>query len=58
MLLGLGTWGVLLVTACLKKSRVRTGVSLGNQIHSSNLWTLGIPKMYMNTLGYNIQMLH
>ena len=42
----------------LTKIRVRTGVSLGNQIHSVNLWTLGIPKMYMGTLGYNIQILH
>ena len=42
-------------TACVKKSRVRIGVSLGNQKHSSNLWTLMIPKMYIRTLGYNVQ---
>ena len=39
----------------LTKSRVRTGGSQGNQIHSVILWTLGIPKMYMGTLGYNVQ---
>ena len=39
----------------LTKIRVRIGVPLGNQIHSSNLWTLGIPKMYLRTLGYNVQ---
>ena len=39
----------------LSKFRVRTGVSPGNQIHSSNLWILGIPKMYMGTLGYNVR---
>ena len=38
--------------------RVRHVNFQGNQIHCSNLWTLGIPKMYMGTLGYNIQMLH
>ena len=32
-------------------------MSKGNQIHSSNLWTLGILKMYMGTLDYNIQIL-
>ena len=36
----------------LTKSRVTTPVSLGNQIHSSTLWTLGFPKMYLGTLGY------
>ena len=36
----------------LKKSTVRTPVSKGNQIHSSTLWTLRYPKMYMATLGY------
>ena len=35
--------------------RVRHVNYQGNQIHSSNLWTLGIPKMYMGHLGYNIQ---
>ena len=39
----------------LAKSRVRTGGSQGNQIHSIILWTLGILKMYMGTLGYNVQ---
>ena len=34
---------------------VRTGGVQGNQIHSSNIWTLGIPKMYMRPLGYNVQ---
>ena len=42
----------------LTSSRVRTGMSKGNQIHSSNLWTLGIPKMYMGPLSYNIQISH
>ena len=39
----------------LTKSKVRTGVSKGNHIHSGNLWTLGIPKMYKGTLGYEGQ---
>ena len=39
-------------TACLNKSRIRTGGAQGNQIHSSTLWTLGFLKMYMGTLGY------
>ena len=30
-------------------------MSKGNQIDSSNLWTLEIPKMYMGTLGYKVQ---
>ena len=33
-------------------SRVRHAMLRGNQIHSINVWTLGIPKMYMRTLGY------
>ena len=33
-------------------SRVRHAMLRGNQIHSVNVWTLGIPKMYMGTLGY------
>ena len=45
----------MLTRSVLTKFRVRTGMSKGNQIDSSNLWTLGIPKMYMGTLGYNIQ---
>ena len=36
----------------LSTDRVRTPVSKGNQIHSSTLWTLGIQKMHMGTLGY------
>ena len=36
----------------LKKSTVRTPVSKGHQIHSSTLWTLRYPKMYITTLGY------
>ena len=39
----------------LTSSRVRHVMWWGNQIHSVILWTLGIPKMYMGTLGYNIQ---
>ena len=39
----------------LTSSRVRHVMLWRNQIHSVNLWTLGIPKMYMGTLGYNIQ---
>ena len=27
-------------------------------MHIVILWTLGIPKMYMRTLGYNVQILH
>ena len=36
----------------LTKSRVRTGVAKGNQIHSSTLETLGIQKMYKGTICY------
>ena len=32
-------------------------MSKENQIHSSNLWTLGIKKLYMGPLGYNYQIL-
>ena len=39
----------------LTNFRVRTCDSQGNQMHSGILWTLGIPKMYMRTLGYNVQ---
>ena len=42
----------------LTPDRVRHVMCRGNQIHSINLWTLGIPKMYMRILGYNIQILH
>ena len=38
--------------------RIRHVNYQGNQIHGSNLWTLGIPKIYMGPLGYNIQILH
>ena len=31
------------------------GHTVGNQIHRVNVWTLGIPKMYMGTLGYKGQ---
>ena len=31
----------------LTKSRVRTPVPIGNQIHSSTLWTLRFPNMYL-----------
>ena len=42
----------------LTSARVRTGGVQRNQIHSSVLWTLGIPKMYLGTLGYNVLILH
>ena len=42
----------------LTKFRVRAGGAKGNQVHSVTVWTLGIPKMYMGTLGYNILILH
>ena len=42
----------------LTKSRVRTAGVKRNQIHSSTLWTLGIPKMCMGALGYNVLILH
>ena len=42
----------------LTNLRVRTPGSQGNQMHSGILWTLGIPKMYMRTLGYNVQICH
>ena len=38
----------------LTPDRVRHVMLWGNQIHSINLWTLGISKMYMRTLGYNV----
>ena len=41
----------------LTKFRLRIGGPQGNQIHSGILCTLGIPKMYLGTLGYNIQIL-
>ena len=41
-------------TACLNKSRIRTGRDQGKQMHSSTLWTLEIQKMYMGNLGYLI----
>ena len=28
----------------------------GNKVHSGTQWTMGIPKMYMATLGYNVQL--
>ena len=42
----------------LTRSRVRTPMSKGNQIHSSTLWSLRFPKMYMATLGYKGNVLH
>ena len=45
-------------TQSFNKSRVRTVRVKGNQIHSSTLWILGIPKMYLGTLCYNILILH
>ena len=36
----------------LTSVRGRTDGVQGNQIHSSNLWTLGILKMYMGALDY------
>ena len=41
----------------LTPDRVRHVILLGNQIHSVNLWTLRIPKMYMRILGYNVQII-
>ena len=42
----------------LTSSRVRNVMKRGNQIHSVDVFTLGIPKMYMGTLGYKVQILH
>ena len=39
----------------LSLSRVRHVMLWENQKHSIILWNLGIPKMYMGTLGYNVQ---
>ena len=41
----------------LTKFRVRAGGAKGNHVHSVNVLTLGIPKMYMGTLGYNVLIL-
>ena len=38
--------------------QARNPMRWGNQIHSSTLWTLGIQKLCMKALGYNIQILH
>ena len=38
--------------------RVRHVNFQGNQIHSVNLWTLGIQKIYMGPLSYNVQISH
>ena len=37
-------------TTCLSLYQVRHAMLRGNQIHNVNVWTLGIPKMYMGTL--------
>ena len=42
----------------LTKFRVRASGAKGNQVYSVTVWTLGIPKMYMGTLGYNVLILH
>ena len=36
----------------LTSDRVRTDGVKGNKMHISNLWILGILKMYMSALGY------
>ena len=41
----------------LTSAGLRTRGAQGNQIHSSTLWTLGIQKMYMGTLGYKCPIL-
>ena len=38
--------------------RVRTGLSKGNQLHISDVWWPKILKMYMGTLGYQVQTVH
>ena len=50
--------GTYMSHSVLTNIRVRTRGSQGNQMHSGILWTQGIPKMYIRTLGYNVQILH
>ena len=39
----------------LTSVRVKTRGALGNKIHIITPWTLWIQKMYMGTLGYEVQ---
>ena len=51
----LSIWGhmkALNITVCFNLEWGKTCHVTGNQVQGSILWTLGIQKMYMGTLGY------